>query len=91
MQRVSDYIPTGSDAAIHLSALCSLTGASATSIKSAIHRERLEGKPILSGCLGYWIAETAEEKQCFIRMMQKQAESRLIIVKAVGNGFDLGS
>ena len=91
MQRVSDYIPTGSDAAIHLSALCSLTGASATAVKSAIHKERLEGKPILSGYTGYWIAESAEEKQCFIRMMQKQAESRLIIVQAVGNSFDLGS
>ena len=95
---ISNFLSRGEETAVHLTELCKRAGASQTSVKAAIRRERLNGIPILSGNSGYWIGESREEKQSFLRMMRMQAESRIMVAEAVkemelenGKRMDCGS
>ena len=81
--RIVDFLSDGEGAAIHLCDLCRLTGASATSVKSSIRRERLAGAPIMSSSAGYWLAVSEAEIQGFSRMMRAQGQSRLEVSAAV--------
>lgn len=80
---VSDFLSKGEGAAIHLCDLCRLTGESATSVKSAIRRERLAGVPIISSASGYWLAASEAEIEGFSRMMRAQGRSRFEVSAAV--------
>ena len=81
--KISCLLTTGETNAIHLMDLCRLTGASPTSVKAAVRRERLAGTPIVSSVSGYWIAASEAEIRGFSRTMQAQGNSRLEIAEAV--------
>ena len=82
--KISYFLGRGETNAIHLMDLCRLTGASPTSVKSAVRCERLAGAPIVSSASGYWLAASEAEIKGFSRMMQAQGNSRLEVAEAVG-------
>ena len=81
--KISCFLSRGETNAIHLTDLCRLTGASATSVKAAVRRERLAGTPIVSSISGYWLAASEAEIKGFSRTMQAQGNSRLEVAEAV--------
>lgn len=80
---ISDFLKRGESEAVHLMDLCRLTGASATSVKAAVRRERIAGTPIVSSISGYWLAASEAEIKGFSRMMQAQGNSRLEVAEAI--------
>lgn len=68
----------GKDNAIHQAQLCAVLNMSPSTVKLVIRSARKQGVEILSGVPGYWIAENDQEKKDFVRLMRKQALSRLV-------------
>jgi len=77
MHYLESIIPVGRENAIHQIDLAAKIGVTPAAAKSLVRAARQAGVEILSGNDGYWIAENEQEKLLFIRMMQKQAYSRL--------------
>ena len=73
-------LPTGQQNAIHLSIICDRLGLSYTAAKRLIHNAR-KVFVIISGHKGYYLAETKEEKEKFIKSMSSAAVSRLASIK----------
>ena len=71
------YIHVGVENAIHQKTLAIRLKTTPDNVKRIIRRARQQGYEILSGSEGYWFASDENEKQDFVRMMQKQAFSRL--------------
>ena len=81
--KISYFLSRGETNAVHLMDLCRLTGASPTSVKAAVRRERIAGTPIVSGLSGYWLAVSEAEIKGSSRTMQAQGNSRLEVADAV--------
>ena len=81
--KISYFLSRGETNAVHLMDLCRLTGASPTSVKAAVRRERIAGTPIVSGLSGYWLEASEAEIKGFSRTMQAQGNSRLEVADAV--------
>lgn len=77
MHYLESIIPVGRENAIHQKDLAARIGVTPDTAKYMVRMARQSGVEILSGIDGYWIAENEQEKISFIRMMQKQAFSRL--------------
>jgi len=68
----------GKGNAIHQAELCDRLNTTPSTAKAMIRSARRQGVEILSGIPGYWIAENDQEKKDFVRLMRKQALSRLV-------------
>lgn len=77
------YIPVGIENAIHQKDLAVKLNTTPANAKSIVRRARQEGLQILSGVEGYWIAADETEKLTFVRLMQRQAFSRLRTAKPI--------
>lgn len=71
------YIPVGIENAIHQKDLAAVLHTTPAAVKSVVRRARQQGLEICSGADGYWFAADESEKRAFVRMMRKQAFSRL--------------
>ncbi|MCR5835510.1 MAG: hypothetical protein K6G88_03260 [Lachnospiraceae bacterium] len=71
------YIPVGVENAIHQKELAVKLHTTPAYAKIIVRQARQQGLQILSGVEGYWFAADENEKQEFVRIMQKQAFSRL--------------
>lgn len=79
------YIPVGIENAIHQQDLASKLNKTPAATKYAIRQARLQGLQILSGNEGYWFAADESEKQAFVKLMRKQAFSRLKTTTPIKN------
>ena len=73
-------LPTGQQNAIHLSEICEKLYISDTAAKKLIHNAR-KIFVIISGKKGYYLAETNEEKEKFVKFMSRAAVSRLASIR----------
>lgn len=71
------HIPVGIENAIHQQDLAAKLHKTPATTKYIVRQARQQGLQILSGVNGYWLAADEKEKQTFVRLMQKQAFSRL--------------
>lgn len=72
---ISDYLGIGRENAVHRIYLQKATGYDGRTVRRMIFEERLAGIPILSDCqLGYFLADTQEEKERCVRSMKHRAE-----------------
>ena len=71
---IADYIPKGHINARKAPELRKATGLDARTIRALIHRERLNGTPIVNDMqTGYFIATNADECKRFARSMRSRA------------------
>ena len=87
IERVAAAVPKGKENAIHLNDLAAQLNMHPTKVKRCINAARQQGEFILSDLCGYWRSETKEEMRCFVRMMKKQAISRLKAIKAINTNL----
>ena len=73
-------LPTGQQNALHLSVICERLDLCRTAAKKLIHDAR-KVFVIISGPKGYYLAETKEDKEKFVRSMSRAAVSRLASIK----------
>lgn len=71
------HISVGVENAIHQQDLAARLNTTPAAAKNIVRQARQQGLQILSGVEGYWFAADENEKQAFVRLMQKQAFSRL--------------
>lgn len=71
--KIADFLLQGEANAISSRHLEQISGLCGAEIRAAVHRERLEGVPIISGRTGYFLAETQREKQAFVSSMRHRA------------------
>ena len=71
------HISVGVENAIHQQDLVARLNTTPAAAKNIVRQARQQGLQILSGVNGYWFAADENEKQEFVRLMQKQAFSRL--------------
>lgn len=72
--RVSDVLCKGREHAQTMRELRRILNGDSRSIRLEIERERRSGCPIVSDCQrGYWLAETKEEIENFVRSMRARA------------------
>jgi biotin operon repressor len=79
------YIPVGIENAIHQQDLAARLNTTPAAAKNIVRQARQQGLQILSGVNGYWFAADENEKQAFVRLMQKQAFSRLKTASPIKN------
>lgn len=88
--KISDILSYGQGAALPLKHLVKVTGINERTIRLMIARERREGALILSDNLhGYFLADTQEEIERFVKSMRGRAQEILettgIVEKAAEN------
>lgn len=79
------YISVGVENAIHQQDLAARLNTTPAAAKNIVRQARQQGLQILSGVEGYWFAADEQEKQAFVRLMQKQAFSRLKTASPIKN------
>lgn len=83
---IKKSIPYGKENAITLDELCTLTLWSRSAVKEKIQKLRDNGEVILSSQEGYFRPVQndtgAEQVERFIRMMEKQAKSRMYRIRS---------
>lgn len=77
LKMVLHAIPTGKENAIHLEELSQRLDMHPQAIKECIKELRRQYGAVFSGSNGYWTSDSQEECENFIRMMKRQAISRL--------------
>ena len=86
-QGVSALLLPGSENAIPLQHLMKVTGCDARTIRQIIHRERLDGTPILANMKsGFFLASSEAERACWVRSMLHRAEEITRAARAVEMG-----
>lgn len=80
LQELMSILPTGQKNAIHLSLICEKLNLSGTAAKKLIHDAR-KIHVIISGKNGYYLAESDNEKEKFVKSMSKAAVSRFASIK----------
>lgn len=86
LEKVKASVPKGKANAIHLNELAELLNMHPAAVKKAI-KEARKTEPIVSGQRGYWIAESREEMEVFVKSMHKQAISRLSSSKFINENL----
>ena len=79
------HISVGVENAIHQQDLAARLNTTPAAAKNIVRQARQQGLQILSGVEGYWFAADEQEKQAFVRLMQKQAFSRLKTASPIKN------
>ena len=79
-QDIINYIPRGRGNAKHLETLAAELEKPAAEVKKMIRQTR-KNNIICSGSEGYWLPESKEESAAWLRMMKKQALSRLVTIR----------
>ena len=77
------HIPVGVENAVHQNELAEMLNTTPAYAKNIVRKARQEGLQILSGVEGYWFPANELEKKEFVRLMQKQAISRLKTAKPI--------
>ena len=86
-QGVSALLLPGSENAVPLQHLVRVTGLEAREIRKLIHRERLDGTPILANMKsGFFLASSEAELACWVRSMLHRAEEITRAARAVERG-----
>lgn len=81
---ISDYLGIGRKNAVHRIYLQKATGYDGRTVRRMIFEERLAGIPILSDCqLGYFLADTQEEKERCVRSMLNRSEEIRRVAQAI--------
>lgn len=83
MDNLLCVLPIGKENAIHQAELGQKLGISPTAAKTRVRMARREGLQILSGTEGYWLPKDDNEKRDFVKLMRKQALSRLVSSKPI--------
>ena len=89
--KLSDILCYGEDFPTTSQELQTITGMTGTQIRQTVHRERLNGLPILSDGAGYYLADSEDEKQRFVRSMRHRAQEILRAANAVSKAKIPGS
>ena len=79
-ETIASYIPKGKANAKHLETLAAELELPVHIVKRMIRQARKDNI-ILSGSEGYWLPESREEGAAWLRMMKRQAISRLATIK----------
>lgn len=83
LEKLVSVIPTGKENAIHQKDLGALLGVSPATAKMMVSEARKQGIEILSGSSGYFFPKDNMERQAFIKMLSKQAYTRLKTTKPI--------
>lgn len=84
---IADLLLVGEQNAIPLRELESITNADGRTIRRQIEAERRSGTPILSNSrTGYFLPETQQEVDMFVRQMKKRAREIRLTAAAVERG-----
>lgn len=83
MDKLLSIIPKGKQYAIHLDQLALKMNMSRNAVKHLVREARIQGKPIISGKNGYWIAETNAELEAFAESLKRAAVTRLGSASAI--------
>lgn len=74
---IAEYLPKGKENAIHLEQLTRTLNMSETTVKGLIREARRQGVPIMSAKCGYWLSESKEEHEAFIKSMRAHGFSMI--------------
>lgn len=89
--KISDYLSYGQRAAVPLKHLVKITGLHEREIRSMIERERRAGELIISDNRhGYFLAETQEDADRFVKSMRKRANEILTTAASVEKAANIG-
>ena len=77
-----DLLPHGKSRAVSMKHLSDVFGCTERDVRSMIHRARCNGAAIAGDSAGYYIPETREELQRWVRLAKKRSLSGLKALKA---------
>ena len=81
---IADFLSRGQDAAVPLRHIKQLVHLPGREIRKQIQLEREQHIPIVSDHNGYYIAETEQERDRFVRGMKRRAAEIVKVAEAVG-------
>ena len=82
--RIADLLLPGEENAVTIAYLTSVATLPSREIRQMIQRERLEGAAICSNnSTGYFLAETDEERERFVRSMRHRSKEIARVADAV--------
>lgn len=92
-KKVLVMIPKGSDKPVKVSEISKLTGIGSVTVREIVSKLRVTygykiGTSNEAGRSGYYIIETAEEKEATIRNLRSRAYKILKVANAIENGPD---
>lgn len=88
MDNLLCILPIGKENAIHQADLGQKLGITPAAAKMLVRKARREGMQILSGTEGYWLPKDDDEKRDFVKLMRKQALSRLVSSKPIKSALN---
>lgn len=82
--QIADFLGRGQDAAVPLRHIKQLVHLPGRGIRKQIQLEREQHIPIVSDHNGYYIAETEQERDRFVKGMKRRAAEIVKVAEAVG-------